>query len=302
MAGRADSEDYYAVLGVGPEATEDDLRRAYRARAMELHPDRMAGATDEEKRIAGEKLKAVNRANEVLGDAAGRERYHAEWLLSHSLPRPVLDVGRISFKETIAGEKRRASFVVKNDGGPYQRVRITNPDSWVRVVGYQSLSNADELPLRVEIEAQGAEWDRSYRETIKVSLDDEEVRLPVTLHTRSGPESRARPHDDARLGAVVSEGSTTPRQPAYQSEANPRMMRAINTASRGMKYAGRAGAVLTLFFGAATVVSSFQGGSGIFMALLTAPLFAVLGAIGGAVIGGLAGAVLGAVYGSVDRG
>jgi curved DNA-binding protein CbpA len=51
---RAEAEDHYAILGVGPEATGDDVRRAYRARAMELHPDRMAGATEEKKRIRRE--------------------------------------------------------------------------------------------------------------------------------------------------------------------------------------------------------------------------------------------------------
>lgn len=132
-------------------------------------------------------MRTVNRANEVLSNPVSRQRYHEEWLSDNGPPRPVVDLQRISFDEAPAGETRRASFVVKNEGGPYKRVRITNPDSWVRVTGYQSLSNEDELPLCVDVKAQGGEWGRSYRETITISLDDEEVRLPVGLYTRSGP-------------------------------------------------------------------------------------------------------------------
>jgi hypothetical protein len=68
-----------------------------------------------------------------------------------------------------------------------------------------------------------------------------------------------------------------------------------------MKYAGVAGALVALLIGAATVALSFPGSSGIFMAVLTAPFFRVLGAVGGAVLGGIAGMVLGAVYGSANR-
>ncbi len=65
-------QDYYEVLGVSRNATEEELKRAYRRLARELHPDASAGAPDEAK---VERFKLVNRAFETLKDPERRRRY-----------------------------------------------------------------------------------------------------------------------------------------------------------------------------------------------------------------------------------
>ena len=62
--------DYYDVLGVGKQASEDDLKKAYRKLAMQYHPDRNPG--DE---AASDKFKEATEAYEILADQEKRARY-----------------------------------------------------------------------------------------------------------------------------------------------------------------------------------------------------------------------------------
>ena len=65
--------DYYEVLGVDKNASEDDIKKAYRKLAKQYHPDLHPG--DKE---AAEKFKEINEANEVLSDDKKRKQYDFE--------------------------------------------------------------------------------------------------------------------------------------------------------------------------------------------------------------------------------
>ncbi|MFH0778089.1 MAG: molecular chaperone DnaJ [Candidatus Eisenbacteria bacterium] len=63
-------QDYYAILGVAREASQDELKKAYRSLALRYHPDRNAGDASCE-----EKFKEVAEAYEVLKDTEKRALY-----------------------------------------------------------------------------------------------------------------------------------------------------------------------------------------------------------------------------------
>lgn len=63
------SVDLYELLGVPREASQDDIKKAYRALARELHPDASGDPATEER------FKEVTAAYEILSDPAKRERY-----------------------------------------------------------------------------------------------------------------------------------------------------------------------------------------------------------------------------------
>ena len=66
----AEKRDYYEVLGVDKNASEDEIKRAYKKLARKYHPDMNPGDKEAE-----EKFKEINEANEVLSDPEKKARY-----------------------------------------------------------------------------------------------------------------------------------------------------------------------------------------------------------------------------------
>src|SRR5512145_78506 len=85
-----DYKDYYKIMGVARDASQDDIKRAYRKLARKYHPD-----VSKEK-DAEEKFKELQEAHEVLKDPEKRAAYDqlgADWRQGQDF-RPPPDWGK----------------------------------------------------------------------------------------------------------------------------------------------------------------------------------------------------------------
>ena len=60
-------KDYYEILGVSKSASDDEIKKAFRKKAMEFHPDKNGGDDT--------KFKEINEAYTVLSDKQKRQNY-----------------------------------------------------------------------------------------------------------------------------------------------------------------------------------------------------------------------------------
>lgn len=63
------AKEYYDILGVGEDASQDEIKKAYRKKAKKYHPDSNKDTADEEK------FKKINKAYDVLSDEEKKKKY-----------------------------------------------------------------------------------------------------------------------------------------------------------------------------------------------------------------------------------
>ncbi|XP_011305686.1 dnaJ homolog subfamily C member 7 [Fopius arisanus] len=72
---RSKKKDYYKILGVDKAASVEDIKKAYRKRALVHHPDRHSSASDTKKKEQEKKFKEIGEAYTILSDPKQRSRY-----------------------------------------------------------------------------------------------------------------------------------------------------------------------------------------------------------------------------------
>jgi molecular chaperone DnaJ len=86
--------NYYAILGVSLQASEEEIKKAYRKLALQYHPDRNRGD-----RQAEQKIREVNAAYEILGDPEARKTYDR---LRLGYVEPMVPRGEAEPEETLS--------------------------------------------------------------------------------------------------------------------------------------------------------------------------------------------------------
>jgi len=166
------SEDPYAILGVKREATQDEIRSAYRALAKKLHPDLNPGDKQAE-----EKFKQVAAAYDLLGDAEKRGRFDRGEIDASGAERPRERYYR-DFHGADAGEHAYSS------GG-----------------GFEDLAEDDDILAQVLGRGRG-------RSGLRIRGQDMHYRLPVEfMEAVNGATERITMPDGSTLDVTIPAGT-----------------------------------------------------------------------------------------------
>ncbi len=95
------TQDFYAVLGVTPDATDDEIKKAYRKLALATHPDRHPGDVEAE-----ERFRMISEAYSVLSDPKKRAKYNMQRRMPEALDlsQPITVQGARDLLGSVIGD------------------------------------------------------------------------------------------------------------------------------------------------------------------------------------------------------
>lgn len=175
--------DYYKVLGVDKNATQQDIRKAYRKLAKKYHPDVNSTDTD-----AKERFQQINEANEVLSDPEKRKKYdeygenwqHAEEFEAQRRQYGNYDFGGFGgfgdFSRSAGNSSQFSDFFESLFGGR----------------GFQGFNNAPRQgsDLQTELSLTLREAAQTHKKVI--SINGNSIRLTVPAGIADGQKIRLR--------------------------------------------------------------------------------------------------------------
>lgn len=179
------SPDYYQILGVKADASEDDIKRAFRKLAREHHPDRHQGPAKAE---AETRFKEITAAYDVLSDSQKRQQYDQIRMFSGGAAGygPFAGTGARGFESPLGWEDLFGAFFGSAaPGGPAPGGRST------RAPGAGPRSAESPTPLEISLE-------EAYHGTSR------ELRNP-----RSGARIRVKVPAGVESGATIRAGDLT---------------------------------------------------------------------------------------------
>ena len=191
-------KDYYKILGVAKDATEKDIKRAYRKLARQYHPDK-----NPDDKTAEAKFKEINEAHEVLGNPENRAKYDQLGQNYHRFQQMGGTAGGFDFSQWAAA------------GGPGGRYRTTNIDfedlvgsggggfseffSTIFGGGRGARGQDPEGMFRRQAQAPG----RNIEQRVEITLEEAYLGAERTLVRPDGGQIKAKIPRGARTGSKV---------------------------------------------------------------------------------------------------
>lgn len=196
--------DYYKMLGVDKKATQDEIKKAYRALARKYHPD-----LNPNDPAAKEKFQAVNEANEVLSDPEKRakyDRYGEEWKHADDFEKQQAAYGRNGFGNNGAfGTDGNGTYWYESSKGedPFEGIHFGSDgfsDFFDRFFGGQTSSRTRSArnkgrkgrDLRAELNMSLREAAVTHKQILNVN--GEQIRITIPAGMANGQVIRLRGH------------------------------------------------------------------------------------------------------------
>ena len=166
-------KDPYAVLGVDRNATEDEIKKAYRELARKYHPDNYAGNPLAD--LVEEKMKEVNEAYDMIqkeraGKSSGGARYSSykhSGITSFAEVRRLISEGRYSEAELIidstAPGDRGAEWNYLKGCLLVQRGYYYDAQRYIETACYLDPGNEEYRDARARLRTQAGDFGREYR-------------------------------------------------------------------------------------------------------------------------------------------
>ena len=200
-------EDYFEILGINPDASDEELKESYLYKVNLLHPDRLGNINEKIKRRAEEDLKKVNRAYDVLKDPIKRRDYHRKWCeanqeeythsgFTYGSPIPIINPSSIDFGLTVPFERKRATVIIENKGGTCEKVLVGQLPAWLKIVNKRRPNIPEKFPLEIDFEAQANEAGRTYSSFLRIKLDEIETGVKFLLRTTGNISETLNSYDN----------------------------------------------------------------------------------------------------------
>jgi DnaJ-class molecular chaperone len=192
------AKDYYGILGIPQNASDAEIKKAYRKLAMQYHPDRNPG----KEKWANEKFKQINEAYGVLGDTQRRRQYDQFGTAGNigdifgspstatTFEEIMKDFGgaglRFDFLDDVFGDVlkgRGSSFTFRSfGGGPGRVIFEARPGQGINLDEILSQARRPQ-EVHYELAISKKEASRGVRKILKRKGKRLEVKIPAGVKT-----------------------------------------------------------------------------------------------------------------------
>jgi hypothetical protein len=176
-------EEACQILGVRPNASDDEIRSQYKYKANLLHPDKHTSSPPSVRDKAIEEFKRVGDAFDYLKNSRNRP--------NNNPPKLHATVSHVRFNVE-NGQTKNTTFKVNNTGGSYTSFWMDDsPAQWLKVVEAKSLSDTP-LPIEVTLEATGVSVPKGHAECfLPIRIENEpthakdEIKLKIEMNLKT---------------------------------------------------------------------------------------------------------------------